>query len=128
MMGRCLVTARLRDACAQWSQSNYIEIRIKYISSIYGYFYKPKSNLDHFTNPISVPVLGWVMLDLLHSILHILPSPWEYWASKNAPVWALTSTSFSCDSFMLWESQKNVRREKLKAFISGFLGCESKEG
>ena len=39
----------------------------KYMSIVYGDVYKPKSNLDLGTNPISVPILGWVMLDPLRS-------------------------------------------------------------
>ena len=34
---------------------------------VYGDVPKPKSNLDLCTNPYGVPILSWVMLDLLRS-------------------------------------------------------------
>ena len=37
------------------------------MSTVYGDVPKPKLNLDLFTNPVGVPVLGQVMLDLLQS-------------------------------------------------------------
>ena len=41
------------------------KIKIKYMSSIHGDVPKSKSNLDFCTNPVGVPILGWVMLDPL---------------------------------------------------------------
>ena len=35
------------------------------MSTVYGNVYKPKSNLDLYTNPIDVPILGRVMLNPL---------------------------------------------------------------
>ena len=39
----------------------------KHMSILYGDVYKPKSNLDLCTNPVGVPILGWVILDPLRS-------------------------------------------------------------
>ena len=39
----------------------------KTISAFYGYFHKKEFNGDHYTNLVLVPVLGWVMFNLLRS-------------------------------------------------------------
>ena len=49
--------------------------KIKYMSTIYGDIYKPKFNLDHYTNLVVIPVLSQVMLDPLCCDHRLLPSP-----------------------------------------------------
>ena len=97
------------------------------MSTIYGDVRKPKSNSDCCTN-LSVCLLGQMMSDLLKS--------WSSLASFSmAKLRIKKCSSFGFDLLFLsfWylnakRKPKIVRREKMKAFIDGFLGFESKEG
>ena len=98
------------------------------MSIVYGDVLKPESNLYLCTNPIGVPVLGQVMLDPLQSRSLLAPFYTTRLSIKNVPPQALTSSLFPSSSLMLRESPKNVRKDKMNAFIGGFLGFECKEG
>ena len=54
----------MRDACVDDVKANTIKEK-KHIYTIYGDFYKPKSNPNLYTNHVRVPVLGRMMLDPL---------------------------------------------------------------
>ena len=71
-MDKCTARVRVRDARGGDVKATTIkekekekENKRKYMSIVYGDVPKLKSNLDLCTNPIGVPVLGRVMLDLL---------------------------------------------------------------
>ena len=83
-----------------------------------------KSNIDICTNPLGVPVLGQVMLDPLRSRSLFAPFSTTRLSIKNVLPCVLTSSSFSSGRQIL----KNLKREKMKGFIGGFIGFECKEG
>ena len=95
-MDKCTARVRVRDAHGDDVKVTIIKenkkIKIKYKSTAYGDFHKPKSNLYSCTNPVGVPILGWVMPDPLRS--RFLLSPF----SRSAP--------FPSSSLMQRESQK----------------------
>ena len=98
------------------------------MSTVYGDVPKPKLNLDLCTNPIGVPVPGSVMLDLLLSQSLIAP-----FSTTRLSIKKCSSLGLDLLSLSFWWPDakiepKNARREKIKAFISGFLGFECKEG
>ena len=67
---KCTTRVRVRDARGDDVKATTIkekENKRKYMSTVIGDVPKPKSNLDLCTNPVSVPVLGRVMLDPLRS-------------------------------------------------------------
>ena len=55
----------MKDVHKEDVKANTIKDKRKHMYTVYRDVYKPKSNLDHHTNPVGVPVLGGVMLDLL---------------------------------------------------------------
>ena len=117
----------------RWCQSYYNKtktksLKRKHMSTVYGDVYKPKFNLDLCTNPVGVPVICRVMLDPLRSRSLLAPVSTTRLSTKKCSSLGLDFLSLS---FWLLDGKrepKNVRREKMKAFIGGFLGFECKEG
>ena len=71
-MDKCTPRVRVRDSRgddvkATTIKENEKKKKRKYMSNVYEDVPKPKSNLDLCTNPVGVPVLGRVMLDLFRS-------------------------------------------------------------
>ena len=65
-MDKCTARVRVRDALKDDVKATTIKKKKKkYMSTVYGDVLKPKSNLDLCTNPVDVPVIVRVMLDLL---------------------------------------------------------------
>ena len=68
-MDRCTIRVRVRDAHGDNIKATKIKDnrkrKRKHMSSVYGDFHTPKSNLDLCTNPVSVPILCRVILDHL---------------------------------------------------------------
>ena len=60
--------------------------KIKYMSTIYGDFHKPKSNQDLCINLVGVPVLGRVMLDPLRSRSLLAPLSTKILSTKKLPL------------------------------------------
>ena len=80
------------------------------------------------TNPVGMPVLGRMMLDLLLS-----RSLLALFSTTRLSIKQCSSSGLDLLSLSFWQPDakrepKNVRREKMKAFICGFLGFECKEG
>ena len=87
----------------------------------------PKSNRDLCTNPVAVAILGQVMLDPLR--LQYLLAPFS---TTRLSIKQCSSLGLDLVSLSFWlpdskREKKNISREKMKAFISGFLGLECKE-
>ena len=67
-MDKCTVRVRVRDAHGDDVKATTIkEKKIEQMSTVYEDFHKPIINLDIFTNPVGVHVLGRVLLNLLRS-------------------------------------------------------------
>ena len=96
--------------------------------TVYGDVPKTKFNINLCTNPIGVPVLGRVMLDLLRSRFVLTP-----FSTTRLSIKQYFSLGLDLLSLSFWQPDakrepKNVRRDKMKAFICRFLGFKCKEG
>ena len=63
-MDKCTARVRVRDARGDDVKATIIKEneKKKCMSTVYGDVPKPKSNLDLYTNPVGVPLLGPVCL------------------------------------------------------------------
>ena len=96
------------------------------MSTIHGDVPKPKSNLDLFTNLVGVLVLGRVMLNPLRLRYLLAPFSTTRLGIKQCSSFGLDLLSLNFPDAK--REPKNIRREKIKAFIIRFLGFKYKEG
>ena len=89
----------------------------------------PKYNPNICSNPVGVLVVGLVMLDPLRSRSLLAPFFTRRFSIKECSSLGVGLLSFS---FLKLPDAKRdskiVRREKMKAFIGGFLGFEYQMG